>query len=188
MARFLSVFGVPTNIGAGFGLLAISTFLLTTLDTCTRLARYIFEELFGVTGRSRYFSTAVTLALPLAIVFVKIPDPKVPGACLPAWQAVWPVFGATNQLLAAMALLVVFVWRSHVKKASWFIAVPMALMFAITGTGLVQLLRSSICHGQTLIASLSAVLMAMALALLADTARNWRRIRTAAIPEEDLPE
>lgn len=188
MARFLTAFGVPAAVGAGFGLLAISTFLLTTLDTCTRLARYIFEELFGISGRSRYFSTAITLALPLAIVFVKIPDPGKPGACLPAWQAVWPVFGATNQLLAAMALLVVFVWRSHVAKPSWFIAWPMALMFAITGTGLVQLLRSSLCAGQTLIAALSAVLMAMALALLVDTARNWGKIRTAKIPEEDFPD
>jgi carbon starvation protein len=185
MGRFLSIFGIPAGLGAGFGLLAISTFLLTTLDTCTRLARYIFEEMFGVGGRMRYLSTALTLALPLAIVFVKIPDPANPGACLPAWQAVWPVFGATNQLLAAMALLVVFVWRSHLRKAKWFVAWPMVLMFAITGTGLVQLLRSAVCSGQHLIASLSGVLMVMALALLIDTARSWKKITSAKIAEED---
>lgn len=187
MGQFLSSFGIPASLGAGFGLLAISTFLLTTLDTCTRLARYIFEELFGVGGRTRYLSTAITLALPLAIVFVKIPDPTRPGACLPAWQAVWPVFGATNQLLAAMALLVIFVWRTHLKKATWFVVWPMILMFAITGTGLIQLLRSAICSGQVLIGALSGVLMAMALALLIDTARSWNKITSAKIPEEDLP-
>jgi carbon starvation protein len=180
IGQFLSVFGIPAGLGAGFGLLAVSTFLLTTLDTCTRLARYVFEEMFGVGGRTRYLSTALTLALPLAIVFVKIPDPAKLGACLPAWQAVWPVFGATNQLLAAMALLVIFVWRSHQRKPKWFIVWPMILMFAITGTGLVQLLRSAICSGQVLIAVLSGVLMAMALALLVDTARSWRKITSVA--------
>ena len=180
IGRFLGVFGVPPAVGASFDLLAISTFLLTTLDTCTRLARYIFEELFEIRGAFwRYLSTVLTLALPLAVVFVKIPDPARPGACLPAWVAVWPVFGATNQLLAAMALLVVFVWRVHQKKPLWFVL----LMMAIAGTGLVELLRSAVCSGQTLIAALSGILLAMTAALLLDTARSWGRITTAQ-PEE----
>jgi len=185
IGRVLAAFHIPSNLGTSFGLLAISTFLLTTLDTCTRLARYIFEELFGLNGSGwRFISTAATLALPLAVVFVKIPDPMKPGQCLPAWQAIWPVFGATNQLLAAMALLVIMVWRVHLKKSVWIVGLPMLLMMAVAGTGLVQLLRSAICSGKFLVAGLSALLLAMALALLIDTLRSWGRI-TAAKPLEE---
>lgn len=188
MGQFLNTFHVPVNIGAGFGLLAISTFLLTTLDTCTRLARYIFEEMFNVKGSaSRYISTALTLALPLALVFYDIPDPTNPGATLAAWKAVWPVFGATNQLLAAMALLVVFVWRTHQKKPAAFVAIPMVLMMATAGAGLVQKLIAATCGKQVqpLIAGLSALLLLMAVVLLIDVIRSWGRIKSVKIPEEE---
>lgn len=187
IGRVLAAFHIPPKLGTSFGLLAISTFLLTTLDTCTRLARYIFEELFGLRGSGwRFVSTAATLALPLAVVFVKMPDPAKPGQFLPAWQAIWPVFGATNQLLAAMALLVILVWRVHLKKSVWIVGLPMLLMMAVAGTGLVQLLLSAICSGKVLVASLSALLLAMALALLVDTIRSWNRITTAKPIEEEL--
>ena len=179
IGQFLSVFGVPVALGSSFGLLAISTFLLTTLDTCTRLARYILEELLGAAGGAwRFASTIATLALPFAIIFYKIPD-RVTGGYLPAWRAVWPVFGATNQLLAAMALLVVFVWRVHLRKPVYFVALPMVLMIVTAGTGLVQLLNSAICGGQTLIGTLSGVLLAMAAALLIDIAVSWKKITSA---------
>jgi carbon starvation protein len=50
IAKFLSVLGVQEKLGFSFGLLALSAFILTTLDTATRLGRYIFEELFGLKG------------------------------------------------------------------------------------------------------------------------------------------
>lgn len=188
VGQFLTIFHVPVSFGSAFGLLAVSTFLLTTLDTCTRLARYILEEMLSLRGTHwRYITTALTLALPLAIVFYKIPNPA--GGFLPAWKAVWPVFGATNQLLAAMALLVVFVWRVHLKRPVYFVAIPMVLMMVITGTGLVQLLWSSVKFGpftvtRPLIGGLSALLLAMAIALLIDTARSWKKITTARGIEE----
>lgn len=185
IGQFLSVFGIPARLGSSFGMLAVSAFLLTTLDTCTRLARYILEELFDLPGGAwRFVSTAVTLALPCAMVFYKIPDP-VTGGYVPAWQAVWPVFGATNQLLAAMALLVVFVWRVHLRKPALFVAIPMALMIVIAGTGLAQLFCSAVRGGQPLIAALSGVLLAMAAALLTDTALSWKRITTAKVAEPE---
>ncbi len=185
IGKFLSVFGIPASLGSSFGLLAISTFLLTTLDTCTRLARYIVEEFVGLKGTGwRYLSTLITLLIPLVIVFTKIPDADHPGGFIPVWQAVWPVFGATNQMLAALALLVVFVWRSHLGKPTIFISVPMVFMFAVTGTGLVQLISSAVDEGQRLIAVLSGALLLMALALVYDTGRNWHKITQAGKNEK----
>jgi carbon starvation protein len=104
MGSFLSSLGIPKSLGTSFGLLALSTFLLTTLDTGTRLSRYVFEEFFGVWNRKWHLlATAATLVLPLWLALTEFRDAQ--GQVIPAWRAVWPVFGATNQLLGALALL-----------------------------------------------------------------------------------
>ncbi|MFA5240092.1 MAG: carbon starvation CstA family protein, partial [Phycisphaerae bacterium] len=76
MGRFFSVFGASPALGISFGLLALSAFVLTTLDTATRLGRYVFEEFFGLKGGSaRYISTLGTLVLPAFFVMVTLKDP-----------------------------------------------------------------------------------------------------------------
>jgi carbon starvation protein len=88
MGSFLTIVGIPQDVGMSFGILAVSTFLLTTLDTSTRLARYILEELLGISNPTfRYLSTLATLALPLLFVFMTLYDGQ--GKPIPAWKAVW---------------------------------------------------------------------------------------------------
>jgi len=131
MAKFLSVFGIPEQFGFSFGLLTLSTFILTTLDTATRLARYIFQEFFNMEGKNtRYLATAITLFLPAVLVLINIKDPN--GNIIPAWKSIWPVFGATNQLLAGLVLMVVAVWLKKKDKKVWFVIIPMAFMLAMT--------------------------------------------------------
>ncbi|MDZ7607566.1 MAG: carbon starvation protein A [Cyclobacteriaceae bacterium] len=142
MGNFLSILGIPFSIGMSFGILAVSTFLLTTLDTSTRLARYILEELLNISKPSfRYISTVATLLLPLAFSLVTFHDAN--GVVIPAWKAIWPVFGATNQLLAGLALLVVYVWQKRKGKKVVFIALPMVFMLGMTLWALVQLIYQS---------------------------------------------
>ncbi|MDD5482986.1 MAG: carbon starvation CstA family protein [Kiritimatiellae bacterium] len=167
MAKFLGVFGVPIRIGSAFGLLALSTFILTTLDTATRLSRYIFEEFFNIRGAvSRYFSTAATLVLPLLFVLMTIKDAQ--GNPLPAWKAVWPVFGATNQLLAGLALLVVMVWLKSNGKRTAFIFLPMIFMVVMTVWALFLLIGQ---YKLTLIGIIAAFLLLLALLLVIEGAR-----------------
>lgn len=131
MARFFSVFGIPAKYGNSFGILALSTFILTTLDTATRLARYILQEFFNMEGKNtRYLATAVTLLLPTVFVLINFKDAN--GAIVPAWKIIWPVFGATNQLLAGLALMVVAVWLKKKGKPIWFVILPMIFMLAMT--------------------------------------------------------
>jgi carbon starvation protein len=118
-------------LGTSFGLLALSTFLLTTLDTGTRLARYIFEEFFGVWGKKWHLlATAATLVLPLWLALTEYRDAA--GNIIPVWRAIWPVFGATNQLLGALALLTVSVWLKRTGRRTLFVLIPMVFMFAVT--------------------------------------------------------
>ena len=175
VGRFLTVFGIPAQLGAVFGLLAVSTFLLTTLDTCMRLARYIVEEFFALKGPQwRYVSTMLTLA-PMAIFSLKEFGGK------PAWQVVWPAFGTTNQLMAALALLVVLVWRRSQGRAIWFVAWPMAFMLVTTCTSMVLLIRQHLIlpGGTPVIGWVIAAMLAMTAVLVADTAWSWRRLGTA---------
>jgi carbon starvation protein len=140
MAKFLSLFGIPEKYGNSFGILALSTFILTTLDTATRLARYILQEFFSLEDKNtRYLATAVTLCLPAIFVLINLKDTS--GAILPAWKIIWPIFGATNQLLAGLALMVVAVWLKKKGKPIWFVILPMTFMLVMTFWALVMLIR-----------------------------------------------
>jgi carbon starvation protein len=126
-AKFFSAVGIPIQLGAEFALLAVSTFLLTTLDTCTRLTRFLIEELLAWRNQmSRFAGTLMALAIPAILVFQEFPGAD--GNMQPAWKAIWPLFGATNQLLAALALLtfVVFLKVGRVKYG--FALVPALVM------------------------------------------------------------
>jgi carbon starvation protein len=137
VGTFLSQFGVSQDLGATFALLAVSTFLLTTLDTCTRLTRFITQELFGLDNKklfNRIISTVVVLVPPGILVFMKVTNAE--GIEIPMWRAIWPVFGATNQFLGAMALLAVTVWLKRSGRKYLFAAVPMIFMLAVTMSAL----------------------------------------------------
>jgi carbon starvation protein len=106
---FLSRLGIPGETALNFALLAFATFVYDTLDVATRLGRYIFEELTGRRGKwSPYAAALVTLILPAIFVTTRMTDAS--GQVIPAWKMFWPVFGSSNQLLAALVLLTVSLW------------------------------------------------------------------------------
>ena len=167
MGNFLAIMGIPFEVGLSFGILAVSTFLLTTLDTSTRLARYILEELFNITNpANRYLSTIATLVIPVIFTFVTLYDAS--GNPIPAWKAVWPVFGSTNQLLAGLALLVVYVWQKRKGKKTIFIVIPMVFMLAMTLWALMQLIYQS---GFTSIGIISSILLILAFILVIEAVK-----------------
>ncbi|OHB78312.1 MAG: hypothetical protein A2W31_09175, partial [Planctomycetes bacterium RBG_16_64_10] len=168
VSRFAAVVGIPPKIGFAFGLLALSTFILTTLDTATRLGRYIFEEFFQLRrGWSRYFATVATLALPLVFALVDLKDAQ--GHPLPAWKAIWPVFGATNQLLAGLTLLVLVVWVRRLGKPIGFLVLPLVFMTTATLYALVLLVRQ---YQLSLIGVIAMVLLLLAILLIIESART----------------
>lgn len=141
IGAFLGAFGVDARLGYSFGLLAISTFLLTTLDTCTRLTRYIVQDVFAMDNTvpsNRYIATAAALVVPTVFVFLEYTDPA--GNVVPMWKVVWPVFGATNQLLAGLALLTITIWLKRSGRRFLFAAIPMVGMLVVTMTALVGMI------------------------------------------------
>ncbi|OGS20801.1 MAG: hypothetical protein A2252_12400 [Elusimicrobia bacterium RIFOXYA2_FULL_39_19] len=161
MAKFLSVFGINPAIGMHFGLLALSTFILTTLDTATRLSRYIFQEYFNMDySKTRYRATGATVIIPLIFGMLTLKDAT--GAPSPAWKIIWPVFGASNQLLAGLVLLVAAVWLIKMKKKSLFVVLPMIFMLFTT---LVALGILIISFKFSVVGIIAMVLFALALVL-----------------------
>ncbi|MFC1546113.1 carbon starvation protein A [bacterium] len=133
IGSFLNLAGIPQTLGKSMGLLIISTFVLTTLDTATRISRYIIQELFDWTSKKQIILAAIiALAGPFISIFIKTHDPKT-GALIPIWRIIWPVFGTTNQLLAAITLIVIFAWAKTLKiKNRAFILIPAIFMYIIT--------------------------------------------------------
>jgi carbon starvation protein len=138
IGRFMSMLGVPYKFGSMLGLLALSTFLLTTLDTCTRLGRYVLQEFFGwdnAKASVRWTATLLVLVAPAVLAFMTYTTPT--GEVIPVWRAIWPVFGGTNQLLAGLALLALTMWLRRTGRKWIFAAVPMVFMIVMTVSALV---------------------------------------------------
>jgi carbon starvation protein len=134
IGAFLTLLGVPLALGVAFGLMAFTTFVYDTLDVCTRLGRYILQELFewrSATGRA--VATALTVAAPIPfLLWQRLNDQ---GALVPVWKVFWSLFGASNQLLAALTLLgvTVWLWRTVRKPWVWFVVgLPTVWMYTMS--------------------------------------------------------
>ena len=114
--------------------LTYSAFCLTSLDTATRLARFMFQEFWldgtkgetpdNVTGYKKvlanpYFATIITVVLGILLG-------------MNGYGKIWALFGSANQLLAALGLLAVATWLSNIGKDNKMFLLPMAFMLCVT--------------------------------------------------------
>jgi carbon starvation protein len=164
----------PETAGV-FCALAVSAFCLTSLDTGTRLARFAWQEMFDVKGRpelfrplkNRFTATAFTVAGGAFLAFY--------GA-----QVVWPIFGAANQMLAALALLAVAAWLAARGRRRLFVLVPMVLMFVITLSALgIKIYEYLFVEFHPVLLIISAALMALSAVLAALSSRALFRRRSS---------
>ena len=171
ISRFAAVIGIPKELGFSFGLLALSTFILTTLDTATRLGRYIFEEFFQLrAGPARYVATLATLALPTVFALdhaegrPRPADSRLEGD-LAGVRRHQPVAGRLDAAgagrLAAQA--------GQANRLSH--RLPLVFMTVATLYALVLLIQQ---YGLSAIGLIAVVLMVMALLLIAEAFRTIR--------------
>ncbi|MEW6210425.1 MAG: carbon starvation CstA family protein [Acidobacteriota bacterium] len=142
-----------------FGAMAFSTFVFDTLDVCTRLGRYILQELFGWKSRAgATVATLMTIAIP---VYILSTAPE--GSYLNFWT----LFGASNQLLAALTLLAITMWLYRARRRIWFTLFPMIFVLTITLWSLVGMTVANIKAAAGLDVKMINALTASALVLLA---------------------
>ncbi len=153
LGKFLAGLGVPEQTGIVFGSLTISAFLITSLDTATRLGRYCFEELTAEKMPSisnRYMGTIVTVVAGGAL------------ALTGQWSAIWPIFGSSNQLLAGLSLMGATAYLAHLGKNYKVTYYPMAFMMIVTVIALINLVFTNFGKGNMLLGSVSVLLLILA--------------------------
>ena len=117
-------------------ILAVSAFCLTSLDTATRLARYMFQELWIPVGKTQDQLTGWRALLSNKFVATVITVVLGITLGLTGYTVIWPLFGAANQLLAALALLTVCAWLGNAGKNNKMFYFPMIFMLIVTLTSL----------------------------------------------------
>jgi len=176
LAGFAATAGAPYATGVTFIAMAISAFMLTTLDTATRLTRFTWQELFlprsdeaaAPPGAMRSFCANPFVATLIAVA--------VSGylALSGGGMQIWPVFGASNQLLAALTLLVVTLFLIR-RKAKFVIALaPMLFMMVITVWALAALFRKNLGKNPALVVA-TGFLLVMAVALAVQAVMSLRK-------------
>ena len=129
-ANMIEVMGIPKVIAVVIMGVFVASFAGTTLDTATRIQRYVIAELFGgfklnfLTGR--YVATFIAVGSALILAFAT-------GASGAGAMKLWPLFGATNQTLAALALVIITLYLKRRGGTKWLIAgIPAAFMIVMT--------------------------------------------------------
>ncbi len=131
---FMGMFGLSAHVATCIITMCVSALALTTLDSVGRIGRMCFQELF-TSGKpeemsglqkvltNKYFATVITLFFGYLL-------------CLGGYMNVWPLFGAANQLCAALVFISLSVFLKVTGRQGWMLYVPMGFMFAATMSAL----------------------------------------------------
>ena len=142
IAGFCVKIGIPQRVAESFMLLSVSAFLMTTIDSGTRLARFSWQELVDAlpcegaakkTARNMYFGTALVVLLAAGLLL---------GSPATAKQ-LWTIFASANQLLAALTLLAATLWFAKNRRPCWITAIPMVFMMCVSSIALGMLFWKS---------------------------------------------
>jgi carbon starvation protein len=127
-ANMIGSLGIPKGICLVIMGVFVASFAATTLDTATRIQRYVVAELFGDLNltflTNRYAATVVAVGSGLILAFAT-------GASGTGALKLWPMFGAVNQTLAALALIIITLYLQKKGGAKWMFAGFPALFMAV---------------------------------------------------------
>lgn len=153
--------GAPVWVGTVLGILLLEGFVVTTLDVAVRLNRYLLEEIWSFalkTPPAFLRNVWVNTAFCVVIMFLLSRSNTLP--------VLWQVFGSVNQMMGAIALLVVAVWLRDHGKRSIFVVVPAVIMFATTLCSTTLALLQNIQRSNWPLVSTCVVLLMLAIGTL----------------------
>lgn len=154
--------GISLAFGSVIGILIVEGFLITTLDSAVRLNRYLFEEFWKTVfanppaiTRKFWFNSGLSVFFMLLLAWNQ------------GYKLIWPLFGATNQLLAALTLISVTVWLHRAGKRSWYTLIPAVVMMVTTIVALsYYLVVNYIPNQNVLLLVTDSILLALAVGVL----------------------
>jgi carbon starvation protein len=181
--RFLEGLGMPHEVGASFIAVIVVSYALTSLDSATRLLRYNVEEVGETLGldilKNRYLSGLLAVAAIAFFAFYKI-DGQAAGLAL------WQLFGTTNQIMAALALLVVTLYLLMRAKPWYVTGIPMAGMLVTTTWAMVANAQTFFSEGKWLLFAVGSFLLVLAVWLVVEAAIAVVRFRQSGETIESL--
>lgn len=144
-------------IGISFGMLILNAFLLTTLDTSSRLNRYIVQESLGKSMsifNNKYIATSVSLVVAFLLC-------KLNG-----YNILWPLFGTSNQLIAAITLFIITFYILGYKSPKWYTFIPAIFMLFVSEAALAyNIVANYIPDGDWHLAILSFLLLVLGMVI-----------------------
>lgn len=150
----LESLGLPRSFATTLMAVLVISFAATTLDTATRIQRFIISELGHAwkirSLTNRYGATLLAVIPALLLVFVSLPDP-VTGQVKQAGWILWPIFGASNQMLAALTLMILTLYFWQRKKPILPLLIPMLFIMVVTLTTLLLKAVDFISHNPFLL-------------------------------------
>jgi carbon starvation protein len=186
-ANVLSGVGIPVTLGIGIMAVLVACFAATTLDTATRLQRYVISELGGAIGspvlQNKYVATGVAVVTGGALAM--IPGAAGPGS---GGLILWPIFGATNQLLAGLSFIVIAFYLIRLERPVWFLAAPLLLMLILPNWAMVVQMGDWWSHPggrQWTLLIVGGTISALEIWMIIEAALLWGRVR--GIAPEPLP-
>ena len=137
----LKSIGLSESLANTLMAVLVISFAATTLDTATRIQRFILNE-FGQATKikflsNRYLATVIAVLPAMLMAFWNITDPGT-GAVKQAGWILWPIFGASNQMLAALTLMVLTLYYWIRKKPILPLLIPMIIIMIVTFTALLS--------------------------------------------------
>ncbi len=190
--NFVASLGIPRPIAVALMAVMVASFAATTLDTATRLQRYVIQEL-ATTANIGPLTTkhgATLLAVGVAAGVAAIPPPGR------TWAAgmgtggliLWPIFGATNQLLAGLSFLVIVFYLLRNNRPVWFAVPPMIIMLIMPAWAMYHQLQSWWAAQNWLLLSIGVVVEIVQVWMVVEAILLWGKIRgVAPAPLPPLP-
>jgi carbon starvation protein len=144
VSGFLHQLGLPSQVSFTIVSLAVSSFVLTTLDTVARLGRLSFQELFSSgdeNSGAKSFFFRILQSKPAAAIFTLGPAFLL---AIIGYESIWALFGAANQLLAALTLIACTMFFKKTGRRLIMLLLPTIIMLAVTFTSLVLSIKGKV--------------------------------------------
>lgn len=175
-ARIVNALGIPKAFALNILAVFMVSFASTTIDTATRLQRYVIAE-FGDSINQKWLTNKY-VAAGIAVV----------SAYLMAFRGsanlIWPLFGATNQMLAGLALLTITVYLVKKNKPIRYTMIPMIFMIIMTTWGMVANFRSYLAAGNMLLTVINGLIILLELWMIVEAVTVLSKSRQSSL---DLP-
>lgn len=185
-ANFLSAIAIPLKLGIAIMAVLVASFAATTLDTAARLNRYVLQELAEsihfTPMKNKYFATLVACGIG-AIIALGVGDQPGKGGLI-----LWPLFGATNQLLAGLSLMVATFFLARRSKPVAVVALPMIMMLIMPAWAMTyDLYYNWIPQGNKPLIAFGVGILALQAWMMLEGMLLWRKIQGVEEAPAPLP-